>query len=50
MARLLEVGYRIALLPRDGEGYHEEWRSTLASAGCAAGLFRQARDADRRAT
>jgi len=39
MARLTEVGYRIALLPRDGEGYHEEWRSTLASAGCARGGF-----------
>jgi uncharacterized alpha-E superfamily protein len=39
MARLIEVGYRIALLPRDGEGYHEEWRSTLASAGCAQGYF-----------
>ena len=40
MARLIEVGYRIALLPRDGAGYHdEEWRSTLASAGCAQGYF-----------
>jgi len=37
MARLIEVGYRIALLPREGEGYNEEWRSTLASAGCADG-------------
>jgi len=37
MARLIEVGYRIALLPRDGDGFHEEWRSTLASAGCAQG-------------
>jgi len=34
MARLVEVGYRIALLPREGEGHHEEWRSTLRSAGC----------------
>lgn len=40
MARLIEVGYRIALLPRDDEaGYNEEWRSTLASAGCADGYF-----------
>ncbi len=40
MARLIEVGYRIALLPRDDEeGYNEEWRSTLASAGCAQGYF-----------
>ncbi len=37
MARLIEVGYRIVLLPREGEGYHEEWRSTLESAGCLAG-------------
>ncbi len=39
MARLTEVGYRIVLLPREGEGYHEEWRSTLASAGCADQYF-----------
>ena len=39
MARLIEVGYRIVLLPRDGDGTHEEWRSTLASAGCAQGYF-----------
>jgi uncharacterized alpha-E superfamily protein len=37
MARLVEVGYRIVLLPREGEGYHEEWRSTLESAGCLPG-------------
>ncbi len=34
MARLVEVGYRIVLLPRAGESFHEEWRSTLESAGC----------------
>ncbi|MDX2307937.1 MAG: alpha-E domain-containing protein [Hyphomicrobium sp.] len=39
MARLLEVGYRIALLPREGEGYNEEWRSTLQSAGCELGYL-----------
>lgn len=37
MARLIEVGYRIVLLPRAGEGYHQEWQSTLESAGCLAG-------------
>ncbi|MBA2124728.1 hypothetical protein DLM45_00600 [Hyphomicrobium methylovorum] len=37
MARLLEVGYRIVLLPRQDEGFHEEWRSTLESAGCLDG-------------
>src|SRR5674476_388460 len=39
MARLIEVGYRIALLPREGEGYNEEWRSTLQSAGCESGFL-----------
>lgn len=39
MARLIEVGYRIALLPREGEGYNEEWRSTLQSAGCEPGYL-----------
>ena len=33
MARLLEVTYRIALLPREGEGQSEEWLSTLRSCG-----------------
>ncbi len=37
MARLIEVGYRIVLLPREGEDYHQEWRSTLQSAGCEVG-------------
>lgn len=37
MARLIEVGYRIVLLPRAGEGYHQEWQSTLESAGCLTG-------------
>ncbi|HPG89269.1 MAG TPA: alpha-E domain-containing protein, partial [Hyphomicrobium sp.] len=37
MARLIEVGYRIVLLPRAGEGYHQEWQSTLESAGCLDG-------------
>ena len=38
MARLLEVGYRIALLPRDG-GQDAEWFSTLRSAGCEEGYL-----------
>jgi len=41
MARLLEVGYRIVLVPRQGEGFHEEWRSTLASAGCEHGFVQK---------
>src|SRR5215510_10473627 len=43
MARLLEVGYRIALLPREGHGQDEEWRSTLRSAGCEQGCLATAR-------
>jgi uncharacterized alpha-E superfamily protein len=39
MARLLEVGYRIALLPGQSHGHDEEWRSTLRSAGCEQGYL-----------
>ena len=39
IARLLEVGYRIALLPREGHGEHDEWRSTLRGAGCEEGYL-----------
>jgi uncharacterized alpha-E superfamily protein len=35
MARLIEAGYRIALLPRAGDDRNQEWASTLESAGCA---------------
>ena len=35
MARLIEAGYRIALLPRIGDDRGPEWTSTLESAGCA---------------
>ncbi|MGE3229775.1 MAG: alpha-E domain-containing protein [Hyphomicrobium sp.] len=36
MARLIEAGYRIALLPRvSGDDGKQEWASTLESAGCA---------------
>ncbi len=38
IARLLEVGYRIALLPREG-GQEAEWSSTLRSAGCERGFL-----------
>jgi uncharacterized alpha-E superfamily protein len=34
MARLLEVGYRISLMPNAIEGHRDEWRSTLTSAAC----------------
>ena len=32
MARLLEVGHRISLMPGAIEGHRDEWRSTLLSA------------------
>jgi uncharacterized alpha-E superfamily protein len=34
MARLLEVGHRISLMPGAIEGHRDEWRSTLRSAAC----------------
>jgi uncharacterized alpha-E superfamily protein len=38
MARLLEVGYRMALMPSTGEGYRNEWASLVAAAGSSAGF------------
>ena len=38
MARLLEVGYRMALMPSAGEGYRNEWASLVAAAGSAQGF------------
>jgi uncharacterized alpha-E superfamily protein len=38
MARLLEVGYRMALMPSVGEGYRNEWASLLAAAGSSSGF------------
>ena len=37
LARLLEVGHRISLMPGAIEGHRDEWRSTLLSASCAEG-------------
>jgi uncharacterized alpha-E superfamily protein len=37
-ARLLEVGYRMALMPSAGEGYRSEWASLLAAAGSSSGF------------
>ena len=36
IARLLQVGHRISLTPDSTGGYREDWKSTLASAGCLA--------------
>ena len=38
MARLLEVGYRMALMPSAGEGYRNEWASLVGAAGSAVGV------------
>ena len=38
MARLLEVGARIALLPSVGHGYRNEWDSLLRASGTADGF------------
>jgi uncharacterized alpha-E superfamily protein len=41
MARLLEVGSRIALLPSSGIGYRNEWDSLLQASGTAIGFDRK---------
>lgn len=38
MARLLEVGYRMAMMPSSAQGYRSEWASILAAAGSASGF------------
>jgi uncharacterized alpha-E superfamily protein len=39
MARLLEVGHRISLMPGTIEGHRDEWRSTLLSAASLEGYL-----------
>ncbi len=41
MARLLEVGHRISLMPGAIEGHRDEWRSTLLSTACESGYTRK---------
>jgi uncharacterized alpha-E superfamily protein len=38
MARLLEVGYRMALMPSAGAGFRNEWASLVAAAGSQPGF------------
>jgi len=38
MARLLEVGARIALMPSTGHGYRSEWESLLQASGTSEGF------------
>lgn len=35
MARLMEMGYRMAMMPAVGDGNRSEWRSVLSASGCA---------------
>lgn len=44
MARLLEVGYRISLMPRAVEGHRDDWRSTLTSAASETSYFAKHQD------
>ena len=46
MARLLEVGYRISLMPGAVEGHRDEWQSTLSSAACLKGYTEKHKDID----
>ena len=51
MARLMEMGYRMALMPAAGNGKRSEWASVLSASGCAQGYdpdmpLRQAEVAD----
>jgi uncharacterized alpha-E superfamily protein len=46
MARLLEVGYRISLMPGAIEGHRDEWKSTLSSTACLQGYLDKHRDID----
>ena len=44
MARLLEVGYRISLMPGAMDGHRDEWLSTLKSASCDEGYAKKHAD------
>jgi uncharacterized alpha-E superfamily protein len=46
MARLLEMGYRMALMPAAGDGNRSEWSSVLSAAGCAQGFDHENRTFD----
>ena len=37
MARLMEMGYRMALMPAVGDGNRSEWESVLSASGCQGG-------------
>ena len=44
MARLLEVGHRISLMPGRIEGHRDDWRSTLLSASCEQTYLQKHKD------
>ncbi len=39
IARMLEVAYRMSMIPQAGAANAEDWRSTLISAGCLGGYI-----------
>ena len=39
IARLVDVAYRISLMPRPFEGHRDEWRSTIVTAECADAFY-----------
>ena len=41
LARLLEVGYRISLIPNTERGYTNEWESILETSGIKKFCFRR---------
>jgi uncharacterized alpha-E superfamily protein len=49
MARLLEVGYRMAMMPSIAQGYRSEWASILAAAGSADGFTQKYGETPRQA-
>ena len=46
MARLVEMGSRMAMLPDTGDGHRDEWRSVIAAAGCAGHFDGESVDQD----
>ena len=41
LARLLEVGYRISLIPNTEAGYNNEWESILETSGIKKSIFKK---------
>ena len=48
LSRLLDVGYRISLLPNTEKGHRGEWKSILLSAGSYEGYYSKCNDFDQK--